>query len=122
MTPETKYCHKCGKEIDIEAAMCPGCGVLQNSSTATRRTKNPILASFLSFFLLGLGQLYNGEIGKWLMFIGLVCLNIIFSIILFQSFVLYILLAIILMLWSVNDAYHVAKEINGDTSPDPKWV
>lgn len=59
--------------------------------------KSPGVALLLSFLFVGVGQIYNGEIGKGiLMFIGCVLLWI-------------ILLGWIINIWSMIDAYQVAS-------------
>jgi len=62
--------------------------------------KSPGLALFLSFLFAGLGQFYNGEIGK-----GLVML--ILTILLWLLF-----LGWIIWIWSMIDAYSSAKRLN----------
>ena len=61
------FCKNCGKEIDDKAEICPHCGVRSKLSSTV--TKNPGLAAIISFFFPGLGQIYNGEIGKGILFI-----------------------------------------------------
>jgi TM2 domain-containing membrane protein YozV len=62
--------------------------------------KNATLAAVLSFLIVGLGQLYNGQAGKGIfMFIGCVCLW-------------FILLGWIINIWSIIDAYKTAERIN----------
>ncbi len=55
--------------------------------------KNPGLAAVLSFFIPGVGQMYNGEIGKGILFLITAWL-------------------IIPWIWSIFDAYSVANRIN----------
>jgi len=62
--------------------------------------KSPGLALFLSFLFAGLGQFYNGEVGK-----GLVML--ILTILLWLLF-----LGWIIWIWSMIDAYSSAKRLN----------
>ena len=38
--------------------------------------KNPGLAAVLSFFFMGLGQIYNGEINKGLIFVVLYAISV----------------------------------------------
>lgn len=56
--------------------------------------KSPGVAALLSFLLCGAGQIYNGEVGKGLLFFFL-CWTII--------------LAPIMWIWSICDAYSVAE-------------
>lgn len=59
---ETKFCSKCGEKIDIEAEICPKCGVRQALSKSIKEDKKePWLAALASFFIPGLGQLYTRQ-------------------------------------------------------------
>ena len=61
-----KYCTNCGNQIDTKAEICPKCVVRQlnaiNQYYPGPEKKNPILAAILSVFMIGLGQLYNGDV------------------------------------------------------------
>jgi len=91
---------------------------------------NPGIAAVLSFIFSGLGQIYNGQIKKGLFVIFLSCLSIIILVIgailigfwLFGKmifvgqlvwgiaiFAVGLLLICILGIWSILDAYNVAK-------------
>jgi len=101
----TKFCTNCGTEIDTKAEICPKCGVKQLSRHFS--VKNSGLAAVLSFFFMGLGQIYNGQIGK----------GIIFIILYIISFLLiFILIGLIttpmLWIWGMVDAYRTAEKIN----------
>ena len=69
--------------------------------------KNPTLATILSFLFMGLGQFYNGQIGKGALFIALY----IVSIALMTVFVGFITTPI-LWIWGMVDANKSAKKIN----------
>lgn len=109
MEKSTKYCVRCGAEFDSRAEFCSKCGVRVNSVQANsyREMKSPGIAVVLSFFIPGLGQLYNGQIGK-----GIVVMIVSFifaaSMILIIGFILYPLL----WLWNLYDAYTTANRIN----------
>jgi TM2 domain-containing membrane protein YozV len=69
--------------------------------------KNPAIATVLSFVFAGLGQIYNGEIGKGILFMAL------------YGFSLMLMLVIIgfvttplLWIWGMVDANSSAKRIN----------
>lgn len=70
-------------------------------------SKNPGLAAVLSFFVVGLGQIYNGQVGKGIaLFIaagvsGLLCTIIIG----------FILLPVV-WIYGVYDAYKTADRLN----------
>ncbi len=71
--------------------------------------KNPSLAAVLSFFYMGLGQIYNGQIHKGIAFI------IAFSISLILIFpIIGIITTPILWIYGMYDAYKSAEKINVD--------
>ncbi len=61
----------------------------------------------LSFLIPGLGQMYNGEIGKGILFLILAFVFAALMIVLI-GFILYP----ILWLYGIYDAYNTAKKIN----------
>ena len=69
--------------------------------------KNPSIATILSFFYMGLGQIYNGQIGKGIIFIILygISVALIFVGIGFVT-------TPILWIWGMVDANNSAKKIN----------
>jgi TM2 domain-containing membrane protein YozV len=46
------------------------------SSQPPKFYKNPSIATLLSFFFMGLGQIYNGQIGKGVTFIVLYAISV----------------------------------------------
>jgi len=121
---ETKYCSNCGAVIDINAEICPKCGVRvepvpesnnqnqNNTNTYTNTNigteqKNPGLAAVLSFFIIGVGQIYNGQIGKGIGMLigGYLCFILSFLII-------PAIIGLIIYIWGIYDAYDTAKKIN----------
>lgn len=59
--------------------------------------KSPFLAAILSLLIVGVGQMYNGEVGKgFLMIVGCILLWTVF-------------LGWIINIWAIIDAYNVAK-------------
>ena len=105
MADETKFCSNCGEEIDAKAEICPNCGV--RAKAATNGIKNPGLAAVLSFLVMGLGQIYNGEIGKGLLFIVLYAISIVLCFVLVGF-----ITTPILWIYGIYDAHKTAKEIN----------
>jgi len=73
--------------------------------------KNPGLAAVLSFFITGLGQIYNGQIAKGVLFIIIQAINIL---------LMYVLIGFIttpiFWIWGMVDAYRTAEKINKKTS------
>ncbi|HLJ26669.1 MAG TPA: hypothetical protein VKY85_08160 [Candidatus Angelobacter sp.] len=72
-----------------------------------RTQKNPGVAAVLSFFWAGLGQIYNGEIGK-----GVLLLIVYF----FSCLMMWILVGFIttpiLWIYGMIDAYKTAEKMN----------
>src|SRR5665647_1875002 len=113
---KTKFCVNCGAEIDARAEICPKCGVriapppppLNPVPSVMVERKSEGLAAVLSFLFVGLGQIYNGEIGKGIAFIALGV------VIVLMLFPILIGIPLYLILWAYNiyDAYNTAKGIN----------
>lgn len=80
------------------------------------KQKSEGLAAVLSFLIPGLGQIYNGEIGKG---IGILVLAIILGILFFLLITVLVLL--ILWIWNIYDAYTTAKEINQRAMMQPGY-
>jgi TM2 domain-containing membrane protein YozV len=74
--------------------------------------KNPGLAAILCFFFTGLGQIYNGQIGKGILFIIVQIVNIGLMFILI-GFITYP----IVWIWGMIDAYKTAEKINKAGAP-----
>ena len=69
--------------------------------------KNPATAAILSFLLMGLGQAYNGEIAKAVVFLLLYALSIFLTL-----FLIGFATIPILWIWSMVDAYRSSLRIN----------
>ena len=69
--------------------------------------RNPILAAILSIIVAGLGQIYNGQIGKGAVFIILQIVNGALTAVLIG----WVLMPIV-GLWATIDAYLVARRNN----------
>lgn len=69
--------------------------------------KNPGVAAVLSFLFTGLGQIYNGEIGKGLLFVflGIVNALLMFIVIGFITYPLF-------WVFNIYDAYKTAESFN----------
>jgi TM2 domain-containing membrane protein YozV len=69
--------------------------------------RNPIISAVLSLIVAGLGQIYNGQITKGVLFIVAQIIN---------GALLYVAIGFVTMplvgLWAVIDAYLVAKRNN----------
>jgi len=102
---ETKFCEKCGRELNKEADVCLGCGTMIKKNTEAK--KDPVLALVLSFLLTGLGQVYNGQVGKG--FLYLMCAIV--SVALMSVGIGFIIWPIVIG-FSCYDAYKEAQRIN----------
>jgi len=71
--------------------------------------KNPGLAAILSFFYMGLGQIYNGQIAKGIFFIVAYSISIALMLILIGF-----ITTPILFIYGMYDAYKSAEKINKD--------
>ncbi len=71
------------------------------------KKKDEGIAAILSFLFTGLGQIYNGEIGKGLAFI-VIGFFIALTALLLIGFLLYP----IFWIYNIYDAYSTAKKIN----------
>ncbi|MFH1687496.1 MAG: hypothetical protein ABIE70_08250 [bacterium] len=71
--------------------------------------KNPGLAAVLSFFYMGLGQVYNGQIGKGVAFIVAYTVSWILIFV-----VIGLLTTPVLWIWGMVDAYRSAEKLNRD--------
>ncbi|MCK0472483.1 hypothetical protein [Halalkalibacter sp. APA_J-10(15)] len=69
--------------------------------------KNPGLAAVLSALWCGLGQIYNGQIGKGIIFIIIQAIN---------GLLMFVLIGFItaplMWIWGMIDAYRVAERLN----------
>ena len=72
--------------------------------------RSTILAAILSLFLSGLGQIYNGEVTKGVVFIVVQIINAALTTVLIG----FVLMPIV-GLWATIDAYLVAKRNNART-------
>jgi TM2 domain-containing membrane protein YozV len=107
--PDEAFCRDCGAVIDAEAEICPECGVRQRDPPRSALDDaledvvdggNPFVAAALSALVPGLGQLYNRELQRGLVFLvaGLVAG---FSVIFAVGIVLYP----VVWLYAIYDAY-----------------
>lgn len=101
----TKYCGNCGAEIDINAEICHKCGVrVMYRPTSNKST---ILAAVLSFFIPGLGQIYDGKVGRGISFFIVICILYALYFLIFP-----LIIGFLLWIYCIYDAYRIAKNIN----------
>jgi TM2 domain-containing membrane protein YozV len=102
---KAQYCENCG--VRQVSASSTGYQQQQYQQRARYQEKNPGLAAILSFFIVGLGQMYNGQIGKGL----LLLVAAIISGILWTIFI-GIIFSIVIWIYAIYDAYTTAQRIN----------
>lgn len=101
------FCKNCGSEIDEKAEICPKCGVRVKPVPISTEKKSSGIAAIASFFIPGLGQIYNGEIGKGILFIIISFILVILMLVVI-GFILYPLFWIL----NIYDAYKTAERLN----------
>ncbi|TAN22728.1 MAG: hypothetical protein EPN33_07295 [Acidobacteria bacterium] len=69
--------------------------------------KNPNVATLLSFFWMGVGQIYNGEIGKGVAFMASYIVSVLLMFV-----IVGFLTTPALWIWGMVDANNSAKRIN----------
>jgi TM2 domain-containing membrane protein YozV len=105
---DEKYCGSCGAIIKKEAEICPKCGIRQ-ISIRKEHTKNPGISAVLSFFWPGLGQIYNGQIGKGIILLLSSSISAVLTL-----FLIGCLLYPLVWIFAIYDAYHEAERINSE--------
>ncbi len=73
--------------------------------------KNPGLAAVLSFFYMGLGQIYNGQLGKGIAFIVVYSISWLLCLV-----IIGLITTPIMWVYGMYDAYKSAEKINNDMS------
>lgn len=92
-----EYCSACGEVVAVSADHCPHCGANQSDTE-----KNQFIAAGLSFFFIGAGQVYNGELKRGVgFFFGAISVG--FLTILTAG--LGSLLLLVVWAWAIYDAY-----------------
>jgi len=111
-------CAECSSEVSDKAVACPRCGapVAGASPVNVRTARNPGVAAVLSLFIPGAGQIYNGEIGKGMGFLGaVIALWAFWSV--FSTYAafsstassmtwIFGLATVGICIWAITDAYH----------------
>ena len=130
------FCSGCGREMSAADQFCPGCGRKAGAAAPTSLAptagtavapaqqvmphpmqlppqvimvspKSPGVAAVLSFFWAGLGQIYNGEIGKGILFMVLYLVSAFLMMV-----VIGFITTPILWIFGMVDAYKTAEKIN----------
>ena len=114
-TGETKFCANCGFEMDRSTKFCPNCGTSTTGGSRPNNTthsvsnpdKSPVLALILSFFIIGLGQIYLGLNKKGIiLFIIAVVAGVL------TLFIIGWVIWLLVWLYAMYDAYNSANKMN----------
>lgn len=131
------YCSNCGEKLKEFAIVCSSCGTptkeqqrqqnknepnqeekkndtekvnaekVYRKNTNNEQIKSPFIALILSFFIIGLGQVYNGRFWKGVGFLIAMPIGLLFLII----------PGILIWIWGLYDAYTDAEKINRGEVP-----
>jgi TM2 domain-containing membrane protein YozV len=103
------FCSTCGKPLPFEnAEICPNCGVrIQGQPAPIKGEKSPGIAALLSFFFTGLGQVYNGDLKRGVLFLISTIVGLLF----------FIIPGIIVWGYQIYDAYSTAKKMSAGEIP-----
>jgi TM2 domain-containing membrane protein YozV len=117
-----QFCESCGAPLKEGDKFCEQCGagavapVAEATSSSEQPAvpvkgsnpeKNPIISLILSFFISGLGQVYNGETLKGVaLFFGTII-----------GYMIFVIPGVIVWVYGMYDAYTTAKKMNEGTVP-----
>ncbi|HWP35416.1 MAG TPA: hypothetical protein VNM66_07460, partial [Thermodesulfobacteriota bacterium] len=98
--------------------VAPGVRRRARAPEGGRHVKSPGLAAVLSFFLPGLGQIYNGQIAKGLV---LFAVGPLFFLGVLSWIVVGYFLYVPLWIYAIYDAYRSAERINAERGSVPTF-
>lgn len=114
------FCTNCGKELAEGTEFCNECGTPINGAVPAKTTptnnktnevkvadKNPVLAAVLSFFIVGLGQLYLGLNKKGIILFVAALVSLVLTVILIGE-----ILFLIIWIYAIYDGYNSAGKLN----------
>jgi TM2 domain-containing membrane protein YozV len=108
-------CPDCGAIISENTGTCPNCGDETRDQISTiKDQKNSVLAAFLSFFFLGLGQVYNGDRLKGFGILTLATITLLSNLFIFS------IIGAFVVLYAIFDSYTTAEKINSAKIPFKK--
>lgn len=106
-----RFCPACGSTVHATSGEIAVLSECESGATATN-TKSPVLAALLSFLMVGMGQVYIGQVEKGLTMLGVVLLLIV-TVVLGP-------LGLLILLFNVVDAFVLARIVN-QGRPIRKW-
>ena len=80
-------------------------------SSEPLQIKNAVLAAVVSFFFTGLGQIYNGQIGKGILLAALQVVSVILC-----AFLVGLVTTPLLWIYGIYDAYKTTGKLNQGTA------
>jgi TM2 domain-containing membrane protein YozV len=110
-----KYCPECGKPVEGNKNFCSDCGavlsnagsVMQRGPAAVQEEKSPNVALLCSFFIPGLGQVYDGNTARGIgIFIGTIL-----------GFFVFFIPGLVVWIYGMYDARSTAKRMNSGEIP-----
>jgi tetratricopeptide (TPR) repeat protein len=111
LSKKKSFCPECHSELSAEETeICLTCGAGVQGVPPVTGEKSPGIAALLSFFLPGLGQVYNGDFTRGLLFLVVTCIGIF----------LLVIPGVIVWIYQVYDAYSTAKKMNTGEIPFKK--
>jgi TM2 domain-containing membrane protein YozV len=100
-------CSNCGRALAAAPVPAPYAVAQPQQVILVKSGKNSGLAAVLSFFWCGLGQIYNGQLGK-----GLIVGFVYFLSVLAMALLIGFITTPILWIWGMYDAYQTAERLN----------
>jgi TM2 domain-containing membrane protein YozV len=101
------FCPNCGAGLQYkDAEVCPTCGVRIRQAEPERK-KEPVLSAVLNFIFAGSGQVYNGELGKGILFLFGTVIGVF----------IFFFPGLIIWIYGIYDAYTTAVKMNRGEIP-----
>ncbi len=112
--PHTVFCSGCGFEMPSSVKFCPQCGTSTtgeepakvNYGPVVKSAKDPLIATVLSFFIVGLGQIYLGFTKKGIILFAAAVISLFLL-----AFVFGGVLFVIVWAYGIYDAYTTAVKM-----------
>lgn len=110
----TRFCSNCGFEMPKSTRFCPECGTATSNASqwanvntsAFRSDKSPILAAILSFFIIGLGQVYLGLVKKGIILFVLAIISGVLML-----FIIGWITWLLVWVYAIYDGYNSAEKM-----------
>jgi predicted RNA-binding Zn-ribbon protein involved in translation (DUF1610 family) len=115
ISQEKTCCWSCKEEIDKRYETCPKCGVCIRIIVP----KNPGIAAVLSFFVPGLGYVYNGKVAIGAIVVMIEIFLVVIAALLVRSNIeIYgialFIVGVIFWIYSMYSSYNLAENINNE--------